>query len=143
MRIRFFLVMVLAILLTPSLKAQTQQGTGSYSGNLSVGGAPTYPKGWFLYWPAEAMKQPRLPMPYPWWPNQAAPPQSPRTDPVPPPSDAPNSNPGQPPAQFHLPRDTQSLPALPGPVSWGQPYGMPFQPVSYPYSAPPAYWYGR
>jgi hypothetical protein len=142
MRIRYCFVVLLALTLTPALRAQ---GPGPQK--MSVGGTYTYGednylKGWYLYWPSEALKQPRVPMPFPYWPRESAGAQKGPSQPAGP-ADVTPTTPAQPPSPLYLPRDTQSLPALPGPMSWGQPYPMPFQPVSYPYYAVPTYWYGR
>jgi hypothetical protein len=119
--------------------------SGDHTLTLNLGKKPPIYKGWYLYWPVEALKQPRLPMPYPWWPQQsaalAAP--APALTPTPPgPLFPPTNNPPSP-APIHLPNDTQRLPALPGVSSWGTPYNPdPVAPVGY--SAPaPSYWYGR
>lgn len=146
MRIRSCLVLLLALNMPALLSAQQPPpGPGHFSYNtMSYNGQQTNSvrKGWYLYWPAEALKQPRLPMPYPWWPAQAAAPQNPPPGPGAPLGGNPPAPPATPPSPLHLPRDTQSLPALPGPMSWAPPNAMPFQPVSYPYPAP-SYWYGR
>ena len=144
MRMRYWFVLLLALTLAPALRAQDSQPQKMNVGGAITYGEDNYLKGWYLYWPSEALKQPRMPMPYPYWPSQAAGPQKQPSQPTGTPEVSPPAPTNQPPSPLYLPRDTQSLPALPGPMSWGQPYPMPFQPVSYPYYNPaPGYWYGR
>jgi hypothetical protein len=117
-------LIVLAVLAVAG-SAQAQQPAPTPQ-SVNVGGNVTlgykdFCKGWYLYWPAEALTRPRLPMPFPYWPQQAA------AQPTPPPS--------PPPAPLQLP-------PLSG-TSWApNPYTPPFQPVSYPVSVP-GYWYPR
>jgi hypothetical protein len=120
-------------------------GKGDNGITISLGKKPPIYKGWYLYWPMEALKQPRQPMPYPWWPQQNAA-LSPPAPVQNPPSSGPSFSPGNnspSPAPLHLPNDTQRLPALPGMSSMDPSYyPVPVAPVGY--SAPaPSYWYGR
>jgi hypothetical protein len=102
-------------------------------------------KGWFLYWPAEALAQPRMAMAYPFWPSQANQPIGPvAPNPLMPPPDKPTTLP----SPLDLPTEPQSVPRLPGlqGVMWRPeaPYyhATQVQPVTYTGTAP-AYWYGR
>lgn len=128
MRMRYIPVSLLALTLTPSLRAQDPQHVSknySYSS-----GESTIRKGWYLYWPEQALLEPRQPMPYPWWPTQQGSPAVPPAEQVPPPSRSPASTQLLPPPPQYLPRDSKPLPV---------------QPVSYsmPSYTAPAYWYGR
>ncbi len=131
---------------------QAQQPTTS-PGQVNVGiktdlGKKDFYKGWYLYWPAEALSRPRMPMPFPYWPQQGAA-QTPQ--PTPNLSAPPGPAPGAPPGPLQFPRENPGLPALPpvpGSTSWAPGYygAQPFQPVSYPYPAyvpTPGYWYYR
>jgi hypothetical protein len=144
MRIRYLVVLALAVNLTPSLRAQNPDQARVSKGVSYSSGQNCEKKGWYLYWPEQALMQPRLPMPYPWWPNQQGAPAIPPAE-----QSVPSGRPAVPQAgpsaPLFLPRDTQGLPALPGPMSQGQPFAPPVQPVSfyYPSYAAPGYWYGR
>jgi hypothetical protein len=137
----------LALLVLPCL---AQADEASPPVKLDVGlkfnvGGTSGSKGWFLYWPAEALAQPRVPMAYPYWPTQA---NQPNMTNVPNPLMPPPAKPTTLPSPLDLPRDPQSLPRLPGlqGVSWQSdtPYHpvMPMRPVGYTGEAP-SYWYGR
>ncbi len=96
-------------------------------------GKKDYLKGWYLFWPDYALMQPRLPMPYPWWPQQAAP----AVPALPPAATPPAPEPVAPPAPLQLPGTNSG----PGSTSWGPGYAPnPLQPVSYPVYVP-AYWW--
>jgi len=137
-------------LLVLAIGVQAQQPSTSPA-QVSVGvktdlGAKEFYKGWYLYWPADALSRPRMPMPFPYWPQQGGSAQTPQ--PTPNLSAPPGAGSGAPPGPLQLPRDNPalpSLPPLPG-TSWGPGYypTPPFQPVSYPVYAPmPGYWYYR
>src|SRR4029077_15568467 len=101
-------LMLLALVLLPGrlLAQDASPGKVSVGTKIELGKKPLPYKGWYLYWPMEALKQPRQPMPYPWWPSQNA------GIPSPVPSNPPPTNSGAPGAP-HVPNDTQGLPPLP------------------------------
>jgi hypothetical protein len=111
------------------------------STQVNIGNGSTHYKGWYLYWPVDALKQPRMPLPYPWWPAQAN--GAGHETPLPPPPayNLPANGTPAPLSPLYLPRDSQNLPTLPQ-SSWVPGSASPFQPVAYP-SQVPAYWYGR
>lgn len=102
-------------------------------------GKKDYLRGWYLFWPDYALAQPRMPLPYPYWPQQSV------AAPLPPPiSNPPASGPAVPPVPFQLPpRENLTPPSSPGPASSGLgSTESSFQPVSYPVVAP-AYWWQK
>ncbi len=139
MQMRSFLTLLILLVvlgLTPCVYADS--GPVSMNSQYNYSSAhDNVKRGWWLYWPAEALAQPRLPMPYPWWPNQQAAPPIPPSEQATPPRDRPAQ--ATPPPALFLPRDPQSLPALPGPTGWA-PHPQSFQPVS---CTTPGYWFPR
>jgi hypothetical protein len=142
---RFMLLGLLSLLALQSniyAQAPVTSKTTTLSANLGNYNEECYLKGWYLYWPAEALQQPRLPLPYPWWPAQArrgVPAQQGNPAPA---EESPRPGANIPPGQLPLPTENQALPPLPKSSSSYYPGNRPVVPVSYP-QVVPSYWYGR
>lgn len=138
-----FLLVVTALLSAQGMILAQGPGmpNNGYNWNMGNYNQENYLKGWYLYWPAEALLQPRRPMPYPWWPAHAN-----NVIPIQPGIDgAEEVVPGNPrtvPGPLTIPQETPSLPPVPGNKTSYYPANRAVQPVSYPQSIP-SYWYNR
>jgi hypothetical protein len=141
MNLRDYLALLGLLVLASGTRADPSSGGAPVQVNVGakvgVGvGAKDTVRGWYLFWPADALTKPRMPLPYPWWPQQPA-----AAEAAPPTLNLPAPGPELPPSALQLPRDN-AKPPVPGATSWapGNP-ANPFQPVSYPVYVPGYWWH--